>query len=203
MKVITFERDGFEFVISKFENIGTELKGMSTHKIFTDKGWYYKNHKGYLLRVLKFEIFQKGQLIDPETYAFDTPTRVAAIITCRNKVLVIHRIKKEKEYWVYPGGHLKQNETILEGVIREIKEETNIDITNFYPKLFLELDGKVRGFGQEKYFKVQLRDFPTDMFDKNPEDTRHVSDVIWVDIEKAKSLENLYPREVIGKLVSA
>ena len=31
--------------------------------------------------------------------------------------------------WVIPKGHLEKNETFIEAAIREVKEETNVDIT--------------------------------------------------------------------------
>ena len=46
-----------------------------------------------------------------------------------NEVLVIHRIKD----WcgiAFPGGHIEEGEPIVPSVIREIKEETNLDIYN-------------------------------------------------------------------------
>ena len=45
------------------------------------------------------------------------------------EVVVIHRIKD----WTgiaFPGGHVEQGEPIVPSVIREIKEETNLDIYN-------------------------------------------------------------------------
>lgn len=45
---------------------------------------------------------------------------------------MFRRKKKEdgsyQEYYAIPGGGLEENETLKENVIREIKEELNIDI---------------------------------------------------------------------------
>lgn len=44
-----------------------------------------------------------------------------------NEVVIIHRIKD----WcgiAFPGGHVEEGEPIVPSVIREIKEETNLDI---------------------------------------------------------------------------
>ena len=48
------------------------------------------------------------------------------IILKENNVLIMHRIKEGKEYYVFPGGHMREGEKPLETAIREIEEETTI-----------------------------------------------------------------------------
>ena len=36
----------------------------------------------------------------------------------------------EPDTWTIPGGTQKYNETVYEGAIREVKEETNLDVNN-------------------------------------------------------------------------
>jgi 8-oxo-dGTP diphosphatase len=57
-----------------------------------------------------------------------TGVRVSAIIIRNNKVLLIHRKKPLAEYWVFPGGGVEDGETLNEALIREVKEETNLDV---------------------------------------------------------------------------
>ena len=57
-----------------------------------------------------------------------TDVRVSAIILRGNKILLIHRKKNGEEYWVFPGGGVEDNETADEGILREVKEETNLDV---------------------------------------------------------------------------
>ena len=45
-----------------------------------------------------------------------------------NKVLVIDRQKKDWPGITFPGGHVELGESFSDSVIREIKEETNLDI---------------------------------------------------------------------------
>ena len=55
-----------------------------------------------------------------------------------NKILLGHRSKKTKDTggiyepdsWTVPGGKQEYNETILEGAVREVKEETNLEISD-------------------------------------------------------------------------
>lgn len=54
--------------------------------------------------------------------------RVAAIIIKNGRVLLIHRIKGDKEYWVLPGGGIESEESPEQACHREVKEETGLDI---------------------------------------------------------------------------
>ena len=53
--------------------------------------------------------------------------RAVAILIKDNKVLLIHR-KNEKEYFVFPGGGVENGETVEQAVVRELKEETTINV---------------------------------------------------------------------------
>lgn len=57
-----------------------------------------------------------------------TNVRVSAIIIKDNKILLMHRKKNGEEYWVFPGGGVEDTETAQEGIIREVKEETSLDV---------------------------------------------------------------------------
>lgn len=48
-----------------------------------------------------------------------------AIIFDEDKILVI---QQKKGHWGFPKGHVEEGETEVETAIREIKEETNLDV---------------------------------------------------------------------------
>lgn len=50
----------------------------------------------------------------------------SGIVIKDDKVLLVWHNKLNT--WLYPGGHIEENETPDEAVIREIKEETNLDV---------------------------------------------------------------------------
>ncbi|MFA3800494.1 NUDIX domain-containing protein [Leptotrichia hongkongensis] len=54
--------------------------------------------------------------------------RVAGILIEDNKILLIQHHKNNKKYWLIPGGGNDWGETTKEALIREYKEETNMDI---------------------------------------------------------------------------
>lgn len=75
---------------------------------------------------------------------------VAAIIIEGNKVFATQRGYGEfKDGWEFPGGKIEQNETPEEAIVREIKEELNVEIEVLnlldkveydYPNFHLSMD---------------------------------------------------------------
>lgn len=62
---------------------------------------------------------------------WNNPTPVVSVVIHKNgEVAMLKRAKEPfKGYWVLPGGYINVEETVQEAVIREAKEEANIEIT--------------------------------------------------------------------------
>lgn len=58
---------------------------------------------------------------------------VLCLITAGDKVLLQNRVKNDWKGYTLPGGHVEKGESFVDAVIREMKEETGLDIHN--PKL--------------------------------------------------------------------
>lgn len=54
--------------------------------------------------------------------------RVAAIIVMDDKILLVRHEKNDRTYWLLPGGGVEFGETLEQALVRELKEETNLDI---------------------------------------------------------------------------
>lgn len=50
-----------------------------------------------------------------------------------NKILSQYRLKKDWPGLTLPGGHVENGESIVKSVIREVKEETNLEVKNLIP----------------------------------------------------------------------
>lgn len=58
---------------------------------------------------------------------------VLCLIQDGNKMLLQNRVKEDWKGYTLPGGHVEAGESFVDAVVREMKEETGLDITN--PKL--------------------------------------------------------------------
>ncbi len=58
---------------------------------------------------------------------------VLCLIHQKDKYLLQNRVKDDWKGFTLPGGHIERSESIVDAVIREMKEETGLDIRN--PKL--------------------------------------------------------------------
>ncbi|PWT99711.1 MAG: NUDIX hydrolase [Candidatus Melainabacteria bacterium] len=55
-------------------------------------------------------------------------TRVSVVVVQDSKILLVKHRKGTRQYWVLPGGRLEYGETFQECGIRELKEETGLEV---------------------------------------------------------------------------
>ena len=68
------------------------------------------------------------------------------------RVLVQERLPKPSHAWsglTFPGGHVEPGETVVASVIREVREETGLTITNVVPAGYIQWYNPER---QSQYF---------------------------------------------------
>ena len=73
--------------------------------------------------------------------------RAGVIVTHNNGILLLNRTRKGKQFYCIPGGHVEEGETPEECAVREMKEESSLDVT--LGDLFIELENQGR---KEYYF---------------------------------------------------
>ena len=63
-----------------------------------------------------------------ESYDFSRPTHYTASVFVLKESKVLMLKQTRSNFWLLPGGHIEDGELPHEAVIREVKEETNLDI---------------------------------------------------------------------------
>jgi len=124
--------------------------------------------------------------------------RVAAIIIKDNRILLMHRIKSGQEYFVFPGGGIKENGSEEDAIIREVKEELSLDAK--IDKLLFQIENR----GQEElYFLIKefsgIPELSGPEKERMNENNQYYPE--WIDLDKASNLVNFYPEEARIKLL--
>ncbi len=119
--------------------------------------------------------------------------RAAAVIVKNNKILLFRRIKNGEEYFVFPGGSVEKSESVKNAVIREIKEELDLDIeiSKLIFKFFNKYDsGSMNYFYLVKEFKGTLKLGGPEKKRMNKNNQYYPE---WKNLKQLKKLTNLYP----------
>lgn len=125
--------------------------------------------------------------------------RAVAVVLHDNQLLVMYR-KNDQEYYTFPGGGIEDGETNEQATIREIKEETSVDIE--VGELLYELhhdNGDVHYYFLCKYLGGELAIQPgTNEYIDN-EQGQDIHQPQWLLLQDL-SKSTLYPLEVRDRL---
>lgn len=123
-----------------------------------------------------------------------TNKRVGALLRRNDKVLLIHRFKNGSEYWVLPGGGVEDEESLEESLLREVLEETSLNVIDF------KLLGEHPGENDHLHIFYEVFTSGDEPTLGGPEKDNMSDDNIyileWVDMEIARNLESLFPKEI-------
>lgn len=209
-KPIIFQEFGVESQIFAYRKVGEKILGLKDFKPMTTQGKIYFNSDDYLNEIteIKFFSLETGQELARSAVKLDINERVSAVIIINNTLLAIHRLKKGREYYIFPGGHVREQESIETALIREIKEEIGLDLVPNSIKYFTEFQGL--NFALEKFYfsqinAVQERELlQTNKF--HSKEMIYTQDQIFqpefVPLSKVKTMTNFYPEEVVLRLAS-
>jgi mutator protein MutT len=122
---------------------------------------------------------------------------IRIIIIEGNKILLIHRLKEGREYYVLPGGGIEPAETPEQTVIRETKEETNLDVARceLLWKFKDEFHDGVYFLAKE--FKGRTKIIGPELEDMNE---NNVYELKWVALKELKNL-TVYPLPIRNRII--
>lgn len=135
---------GYQKVMNDFYNL-CEEKGLLDKKILnfkikevTSKNYNLSEAKEAFLDINKVVFENLLELINKKINKNEPVISCMGIVSCKkNNDIYVALLRDVNNCWVIPKGHLEKNETFIETAIREVKEETNIDINthNFVDKV--------------------------------------------------------------------
>ncbi len=94
-----------------------------------------------------------------------TRPRACAALIQNDKILMVRHQSPLESYWTLPGGGIDENETPEQAVVREVKEETGLDV-KICQLLFIEN----YEFGLSHCFLANLNRNDTPSLGHDPED---------------------------------
>lgn len=101
------------------------------------------------------------------------------------EVLVLDKpIKEGWEGLTFPGGHVEPVESIHDSVVREIKEETNLDIKN------IELKGIVQWYDKSIDQRLLSHLYYTECFEGEIIENSSEGKLFWMDLQEFIEMEN-------------
>ncbi|MHC1635164.1 MAG: NUDIX domain-containing protein [Candidatus Methanospirareceae archaeon] len=114
----------------------------------------------------------------------------AVIEDAKGRILLVKHVPRSDDFWagkwICPGGELEFGERIEEGIKREVKEETHLDIILKKPLVPFE---RIIYEGKEKKKHVIYIDYIAEVAGGDLQPDSDVGEAIWVDKEDLKKME--------------
>jgi 8-oxo-dGTP diphosphatase len=121
------------------------------------------------------------------------------------KVALIERHRAGRHYYVFPGGGKDEGETPEQAAIREMEEETGLQVT-----ILRKVAQIFFGLSEQVYYLVDRLDgkFGTgtgeEFTDSDPNDlTEGVYVPVWMSLEELAQHDNVYPADVAVLVIDA
>lgn len=128
----------------------------------------------------------------------DRTERVELTVLCLvedgNKILLQNRVKKDWQGYTLPGGHVERDESFVDAVIREMKEETGLDIKN--PKLVGVKQFPIK-YGRYVVFLFKTNEYSGTLVSSNE------GKMEWVEYDKLKGINTVDDFEELLKVMNS
>ncbi len=122
----------------------------------------------------------------------------AAGIIIRDRKLLVER-SKDKKFFIAPGGSIEPEETPKQALVRELKEEFKIDVSEQDLEEFGEFTGPAAG---QEHRKLYMDTFMVKTWHGEPEADNEVEQIAWVNTANEQNLPigSIFEHHVMPKL---
>ena len=125
--------------------------------------------------------------------------RAGVIVWSGDEVLLIQRIKGDRQYWVIPGGGIDEDETSLEAACRELREELELVVQQDQLRLICQITSQGN---DETYYQIEIekKEFVIHGEEKERSNEKNVYIPTWIRKDELQELD-LKPEEMKMKLL--
>lgn len=127
------------------------------------------------------------------------PQRAVGVIISRNRIILMRRIKFDREYFVFPGGGVNSNESEINAVAREMKEELNLDCEPDRELFKIFNKGRKETYFLINKFKGDIEVVGEEKDRSNVDNQYHPG---WYKIDSLPKIDNLHPEEAKNKIIT-
>ncbi len=119
------------------------------------------------------------------------------------RILMVHQYHKERDIWLVPGGGTEDGELSREAAVREVKEETGLDIE--VERLIWHIE-QVKENGEQRFVDFFLGKVTggEPVLGKDPEfsdEEQVMAELRFMTVDEIGGLDNVYPEFLAEELI--
>ena len=134
--------------------------------------------------------------------------RATAIILKNDQILLLHRVKPSREYFILPGGGVEEGESIEEALVREVKEELSLEVKKWrflfkIENLAMPSEATIhKGNRDEYYFLIEEYVGIPEIGgpEKERMNEQNQYHIVWFGLDEVEKMDNVYPKDGVRQL---